>query len=108
MITEEKLRQWDKEYDEFCAKLDAGDYSVLEGVFVEVPDYVIEWWVALPEPLNGREKKISYFIYGYDAPPEVETWINSQSGVLVAFHHIERTIKERKELEVIREIMGWW
>nr|DAX84135.1 MAG TPA: hypothetical protein [Caudoviricetes sp.] len=108
MLTREELEQWKKEHDEIIAQLDAGDYSALEGVFVEVPDYVIEWWVNLPETLNGGDKKIAYFLYGYDAPPEVETWIKSQRGVLTAFYHVERRIEELKELEVIRKIMGWW
>lgn len=61
MLTREELEQWKKEHDEIIAQLDAGDYSALEGVFVEVPDYVIEWWVNLPETLNGGDKKDCIF-----------------------------------------------
>lgn len=109
MLAEGSLEQWLKEHDEIIARLDAGDYSILEEwkeLWVEVPEYVIEWWVDMPEPLNGR-KDVSYFIYGYDTPPKVAEWINSQSSVLTALYHVDRVIKERKELEVIKKIMGW-
>ena len=63
MLAEGSLEQWLKEHDEIMAQLDAGDYSAIEGVFVEVPDYVIEWWVSVPEPLNGVRKDLIYHIW---------------------------------------------
>lgn len=107
MLTREELEQWKKEHDEIIAQLNAGDYSALEGVFVEVPDYVIEWWVHVPEPLNGVGKDIAYVIYGYDTPQNVKAWINSQSSISAALYHIERVIKEREEREELRKILGW-
>ena len=107
MLTREELEQWKKEHDEIIAQLDAGDYSALEGVFVEVPDYVIEWWVHVPEPLNGVGKDIAYVIYGYDTPHNVKEWIDSQSSVLTALYHVEREIEDRKEREEIRKMFGW-
>lgn len=78
-----------KEHDEMFAQLDDGDYSALEGLFVEVPDYVIEWWVSVPEPLNGFRKDLTYIIYGYYTPQKVKEWINSQSSVLTALHYVK-------------------
>lgn len=108
MLTGGKLEQWLKEHDEIVAQVEAGDFSALECVFVEVPDYVIEWWVNRPESLNGIRKDVLYLIYRNDTPPEVESWINSQSSISVALYHIERVIKERKEREELRKILGWW
>lgn len=48
MLAEGSLEQWLKEHDEMFARLDVGDYSAFEGLFVEVPDYVIEWWIHVP------------------------------------------------------------
>lgn len=107
MLAEGSLEQWLKEHDEIFAQLDNGDYSALEGVFVEVPDYVIEWWVHIPEPLNDVGKDISYVIYGYDTPHNVKEWIDSQSSVLTALYHVERVIKEHKEREALRKMLGW-
>lgn len=109
MLTREELEQWKKEHDEIIARLDSGDYSILEewkDLWVEVPEYVIEWWVDMPEPLNGR-KDVAYCIYGYDTPPEVKEWIDNQSSVLTALYHVERAIQERKEREEIRKMLGW-
>lgn len=107
MLAEGSLEQWLKEHDEMFARLDVGDYSAFEGLFVEVPDYVIEWWVNRPESLNGVRKDVLYFIYRNDTPPEVESWINSQSSISAALYHIERVIKEREEREELRKILGW-
>ena len=107
MLAEGSLEQWLKEHDEIFAQLDNGDYSALEGLFIEVPDYVIEWWVSVPEPLNGIRKDLMYIIYGYDTPQNVKAWIDSQSSVLTALHHVEREIEDRKEREEIRRIFGW-
>lgn len=107
MLSEGSLEQWLKEHDEMFARLDVSDYSAFEGLFVEVPDYVIEWWVSVPEPLNGIRKDIAYRLYGYETPSEVAEWIDNQASVLTALYHVDRVIKERKELEVIKKIMGW-
>lgn len=107
MLAEGSLEQWLKEHDEMFAQLDDGDYSALEGLFIEVPGYVIEWWVSVPEPLNGIRKDLMYIIYGYDTPQNVKAWINSQSSVLTALHYVKIAIKERKEREVLRKMFDW-
>ena len=107
MLAEGSLEQWLKEHDEMFSQLDDGDYSALEGLFIEVPDYVIEWWVSVPEPLNGVRKDLTYIIYGYDTPQNVKAWINSQSSVLTALHYVKIAIKERKEREVLRKMFDW-
>ena len=101
------LKPWEEEINEMFAKFDNGDFSALEGLFVEVPDYVIEWWVNVPEPLNGISKDIAYRIYGYETPSEVAEWIDNQASVLTALYHVERVIKERKEREALRKMLGW-
>lgn len=107
MLTREELEQWNIEYYGMLAQFDKGDFSALESLFVEVPDCVIEWWVNVPKPLNGIRKDVAYCIYGYDTPPEVKEWIDNQSNVLTALYHVERTIKERKEREALRKLLGW-
>ena len=107
MLAEGSLEQWLKKHDEIFAQLDDGDYSALEGVVVEVPDYVIEWWIHVPEPLNGVRKDIAYVIYGCDTPHNVKEWIDSQSSVLTALHYVKIAIKERKEREVLRKMFDW-
>lgn len=104
MLAEGSLEQWLKEHDEMFAQLDDGDYSTLEGLFVEVPDNVIEWWVSVPEPLNGIRKDLTYIIYGYDTPQNVKEGIDSQSSVLTALHYVKIAIKDRKEREALRKM----